>query len=99
MKGYEKGKKVVCIYSHSQGVTRKGQVYVILGIMQCKCGRILLDLGVKNTLLNMQCSDCEKIFESETWWQSAHRFTLLEETEFKQVTYTKIIEEIPMGVN
>lgn len=99
MKKFEVGMKVLCIKNHSSGrYCKRGIEYTIDKIRTCNGNRY--DFVLKElVLLPGECSQCSmcKIIDENNMWLAAELFIPAE--EFKQVTYTKIIEEIPMGVN
>lgn len=99
MKKFEVGMKVLCVKDHSQEAVKKGQEYRVLGIKENKCcGSIVLDVGViaASTHTKCTCGNREKS-EDGVWWINNTLFVPIE--EFQQITYTKIIEQIPIGVN
>lgn len=82
--GFYIGQKVVCVKSHSQGVTREGVMYVVNGVKKCAiCGNPQIDVGVPATASQWMCgpeAGCGHVSPTHgIWWQGAHRFRPLDE--------------------
>lgn len=94
------GQAVVSIKSHSLGLHKKGQKFIVTGI-QKKCCTWTISIGVMNDVTYSNCSRCGAIYERGTKevYFNAGSFAPIEEQEFKQVTFEKILEEIPVGAN
>lgn len=79
---------------------KKGDVFTVLGIKECRCGRIALDVGFSTPCVPgydnvSECHDCGHKVKTQTWWLRSTLFVPIDETEFKQIEYTKILEQIP----
>lgn len=102
MSEYKVGGKVVAIRNHSEGYFKSGQVYAVLGIGESECcGTLTLNIGVPSSLYGMSCIKCGGYYkEGDPYaWFLASSFVPVDDMSLKQVTYTKIIEEIPVGAN
>ena len=70
--------KVICIKQHSQGILVVGRVYEVYNIRTCYCGLGWFDVGL-TTKIGVECTRCNKILYTTTWWIDSHKFALLEE--------------------
>lgn len=107
MKGFEVGKRVRAKFDF-YGVggdvkITKGAILIIDELKNCKCGRLLISWGY--ACYASQCNFCNKIYKG-VWFVDHCCFDPLDDDEieiqsdtFKQVTFTKIIENVPAGVN
>lgn len=100
MTEFKVGGKVVAIEDHRQGIFKKGEIFELLGIQKssCKCDFLSLDIGISKTKKTQSCYACGGIWKNKTnaWWVSSLLFVPIE--DFRQITYTKILETIPIGV-
>lgn len=102
MSRFEVGMKIIALADHHQGAFKKGDIFIVRSISRstCSCGRERLDVGVILTTTVLVCAICgSNVTCGNIWWFLSSRFAPLEGGEFKQVTYTKIIEELPVGAN
>ena len=69
------GDRVVCIKTHSQGVTVKGAEYIVKGTMECVCGALNINVGIHSRGTHLQCAQCLHVRPSDgTFWQGARNF-------------------------
>lgn len=79
-------------------IIEKGSILPVFEVRECDCGTISLDLGFTSRKAkdpNTQCYVCKAIEKTRVWYLAAKYFVPIEEQEFKQVEYTKILEQIP----
>ena len=65
------GQPIVYIQTHSQGIVKKGQEFVIKGIKSCKCNDINLDIGIlapSNALYATSCECGNRIIDKIHWF-------------------------------
>jgi hypothetical protein len=104
MAEFKVGGKVICVKDHSQGWVKKGQVYECKDMRpsQCECNDLELDVGLTKPGGYLkgyaQCIDCHTVFIDQTkaGWFSSSLFLPLD--DFKEVTFEKIKEHVPVGV-
>lgn len=107
MKGFEVGKRVRSkqdLHTIAGNVVlAKGSVVLITDIHECACGVVALSWGDKGPSRHIKC-DYE--FPNNETYYDLRFFEVIEDDEikiksdtFKQVTFTKIIENVPSGVN
>ena len=100
MAEFKVGGKVVCVKDHSEKLVKTGIVYPVNYIHKCSCGALSLDVGIEYDLNPdfeygvTQCH-CGKIDESPRPLFDSCLFLPLD--DFQQVTYTKILEQVPVG--
>jgi hypothetical protein len=83
------GQKVVCIKAGPiiliPGVLHPplilGAIYTILGIRNCPCGNVVVDVGLSSEYQTLEmCSKCGRIEQpTPIWWVGAKRFAPVEE--------------------
>jgi|GEM_PF-5748063 hypothetical protein len=78
---------------------RKGSEYMIQAITKCKCGGTFFNVGISSssffTKTGTTFTCCGEETSDGIWWFAARRFTkkkTLQATEFKEVSYSKVIE-------
>lgn len=91
------GQEIVCIQTHSQGVVKRGQTFVIRGLRPstCKCKEVEIDVGVisPNGYRACRCYVCNNVFDEppySTWWFSETRFAPL---EYNQEAIDELVKE------
>lgn len=95
---FEVGKKVICIKEHSSGVIKKGDLFELLGMKKhkCKCGVLVLDVGIETTSPFERCSDCGDIRlalnENEHWFR-AKLFAPYDDS-LSEITVEELIGEL-----
>ncbi|KAA2242837.1 hypothetical protein F0L74_09925 [Chitinophaga agrisoli] len=102
MSEYKVGGKVIAIQDHSCGRFKKGKVYPILGLKSAPCCQMpLIDIGIPQTRSGMECTACGGFYgdNDQNMWFQRKAFVPLDQIESPQVTYTKIIEQLPVGAN
>lgn len=74
---FEVGKEVICIKTHDEGVFKKGDEFLLLGIRKSCCG-IELDVGKEKYSHTdfIHCIECDSIrsLNGSVWWFSSSRF-------------------------
>ena len=91
---YKIGQQVVCVKTHSMGVTVEGQVYEVKGLHLCTCGYLSLDVGIKGKSTSPVLCHCGKLeYLGTVWLQGAKRFRPLDDL------YNTEIEELMNEVN
>ena len=73
------GQPIVCIQSHSRGIIKKGQEFVIKGIKQTCCS-IQINVGKQAKCDTDECSSCNKITRNmdNIWWLKETLFAPLD---------------------
>ncbi len=102
MSKFEVGKKVIAIKDHPQNRFKKGDVFTLKGISTLSCrSSLALDIGMTLPGELVLCAACGEVYniQTSTFWFLAMRFIPLEEEELKQITFTKIVEQFPIGAN
>lgn len=81
------GQKVVCVKTHSHGVTRKGVMYVVNAITTCVCGETLVDVGViiDGPRPGGTICRCSHVTYGMVWWQYACNFRPTADVLFEQL--------------
>lgn len=80
----------------------KGKTYVILGIKECECGAIKLDIGLKVNIVKGSevCFKClTKTTQFNIHWVASTRFIPIDYNKLKTVSFKKIVKKYPIGVN
>lgn len=103
MAEFKVGRKVICVdasmtHSDIPNPLRKNKIYEVFGISNSACcGVLLLDIGLINQHASLNfCWHCKALLRAQrTWWLRASRFIPLD--DFKEVTFTKINEEVPVS--
>lgn len=110
MPQFKIGGKIVAIYNGSvtnavgQTVSiKKGDEHTVYGIRKCECGLVALDIGVVSVepsgYTAVSLCECKRKTETRIWWINSVFFIPIDEAEFMQVEYTKVIDEMPVGAN
>lgn len=90
------GQRVVAISDHSQGAFKKGDEFTIGSIVKTCC-KWCVTIGIKANYTIRQCSVCKQEYLAEQQWLfNADMFVPLEEKEFKNITFEKLIEAEPI---
>lgn len=104
MSEFKVGGKVICVKDHSEGVVKKGEIFTLLNIQpsNCKCNNWELDIGIRvekrQYFYKVGCSDCCTIFDDDRTniaWLSSSIFLPLD--DFKEVSFQKLLEQMPVG--
>ena len=76
------GQEIVAIRSHSKGVFKRGDIFLVLGVSvpPCKCFDFLVDIGREATFKQMHCSKCDGVFEHNDtiYWFANENFVPIE---------------------
>lgn len=102
MAEYKVGGKVVAIGDHPQGRFKKGDIFTVLGIDKSECCHTtVLNVGITIGECVMICQSCGGRHHHGSFhcWYRYSWFIPLEDAADKQITYTKIIEDIPVFAN
>ncbi len=69
------GQKVICVKARLNIPIKEGKIYTIIGIYECSCGRIKLDIGETVGMISMgtRC-DCGKCIFTFIWHFDSCRF-------------------------
>jgi hypothetical protein len=88
------GQEIVCIKTHPEGLVKKGEIYVIQKLSQCKCC-ILIDVGVI-TNQGCQCQECNTIVSEYDNYFYESRFAPLEynQDEINKLLENTLVEKI-----
>lgn len=76
------GQDIVCVKTHSRGVVKEGNVYTIKSLKdsECKCGGVLIHVGVSATTKNSECIKCGHFSPNNgQWWLKEFLFSPLDE--------------------
>ncbi len=88
------GQEIVCVKSHSQGIIKKGEIYVIKGLQspKCKCNYISIDVGVLGSSHYAECNTCKVSYTKNPfiWWLHEDNFAPI---EYNQDAINKLLEE------
>ena len=103
MAEFKVGGKVVCVDDKPKRSTKplpvsKNRIYSIIGISYSPCcNDMLLDLGFTSEVKKVNCNSCQSVYarKDNIYWMLSFRFLPLD--DFQQVTYTKILETVPIG--
>jgi hypothetical protein len=87
MANFKIGQKVVCVRTHSAGLIKKGIIYIIETIVQCPCGKTVLNIGTNN---HTCCSVCGHSFGgsflcSTLFRPLQHKYNLIKNSELIEV--------------
>lgn len=109
MANFKVGGKVVCLESGTIYVSntcesfeyKKGETYTVTDLRECACGVITLCFGqVKKNNGRPHQIECacgiKRTDGADLVYINSKYFLPVEEQEYKQVTYTKILDEIPV---
>jgi hypothetical protein len=90
------GQEIICVKTHSKGIVKKGQTFVIKSLKKCpcKCADVLIDVGTNSgndpqvgTLVECRVCRTEYFKDTAIWWLHPCLFAPLEYD-------TKAIEEL-----
>lgn len=99
MNGIEVGKQVICIKSHSLGVVKKGEIYMVNAIKKDCCFDFVLDVGIEDNRTSptgyTDCSICNKSTRHDyIWWIAIELFApLMDISELESILNKKQIKE------
>ena len=96
------GQKVVCVKTHSAGVTRAGQVFIVRAVMICTCGHVTIDVGSVSYCSQTLCALCHRTYDSgDRWPEAASRFRPIEDltTSLAETEVKRQVIERPDHVN
>jgi hypothetical protein len=102
MTEYKVGGKVVAIANHPDGFFKEGDSFNIDGIENTECcNTLVLNIGIKQNGTRMLCGNCDGTHHKGNlyMWFRATWFVPFEESGPVPITYTKIIEGIPIFAN
>lgn len=72
------GQEIVCVKSHSKGVVKIGQIFIIRGLMQGCCG-VKIDVGIIPPCGTMFCRHCNYHYTTNgKHWFTERLFSPLE---------------------
>lgn len=92
---FDIGMRVVCVKDHSKGIVRQGQIFTIWGIDSCRCGMILLDIGIRMANSRRVCSCGHEASVGNIIDLDARLFAPLQQTpEISALTVDELIEEL-----
>lgn len=94
------GQRVVAISNHEQSAFRKHNLFYVTSIKKgrCKCAEWIITIGILTPFPFGRCNNCDIIWGSEPEWEFASsRFAPADQMQI--VTYSKMLEEVPMCVN
>ena len=79
------GQEVVCVKSHSQGIVKAGELYIIKDLKLCaSCKTLDIDVGIINPTTHTGCF-CGKTFKSKASWFNYSLFKPLDELYNKEL--------------
>jgi len=93
---YEIGQKIVCVKTHSQGVVKEGQLFVVKNLRLCvNCKVLDIDVGIRLES-RMACS-CGCVTFCQAWWLHHFLFKPLDELFNEEIAelMTEINEKAP----
>jgi len=94
------GQRIVAVKSHSQGVFKKGDEFILKAITQrpCGCSGLYLDIGIRSGRRIGACNKCGNVYESMEWWFCESSFSPLDytEEEINEVNINELIEELEL---
>jgi hypothetical protein len=97
------GQKVIATKDHSNKRYLKGQIFTVHDIMKKSCGCSGYVIRIGNIVGNGFGTDCitcgKSISDSGALWFNSKSFAPIQEQEFKQTTYSKVLEEVSMCDN
>lgn len=93
------GQKVVALTTCKDNFRIKGKIYVVKELIQRTCcNSWLIDIGdIFPYKHNGKCGSCGALNKKENnniYWHLSTRFAPIQEQEFKQTTYSKVLEEV-----
>lgn len=87
------GQRVVAITSHSQGVIKKGEEFIIRANKKFDCcGIWCVDIGQQPTTVLLDCNCGQTHHQDKVRWFGASLFVPIHEN-FQSITLEKILEE------
>lgn len=75
------GQEIICIKSHSCGIIKRGQTFIIKGLSssRCKCSYILIDIGIVSKTGVGECTNCNQVYrQDDIWWLREELFSPLD---------------------
>lgn len=95
------GQEVVCVLDHSQGLFKKGQEFVVFGVM-LGCCEWEVNIGIKNrrsigSITLCGCCGKSSYWTDDIWWLSSSCFA--PKDQFKAISFTKVMETELTSVN
>lgn len=92
------GQKIICVKTHSWGVVKKGQVFIIKGLSEsiCTCYAVLIHVGLTIETTSRACGMCGIVgtFTDNTYWLGEVLFAPIKDEEIGNTTTEEILEEI-----
>ena len=77
---FELGQKIVCVKSHSEGVVKEGEIYIVKDLRLCsKCKDLDIDVGIKTNLPLGQCCCNHAAFTNGIHWLAHDLFRPLDD--------------------
>ena len=94
---FKVGQKVIAIANSNSGVTfKKGEIYTVLGLYSCRCGKWSIDIGFKIKRGDgTACSDCgnQNINYGNEWLCTSKKFAPLPEQR-ERINYVAVSETL-----
>ncbi len=94
------GEKIVCVRSHSARAVIKGQIYTIIGLMECPgCKKVMFDVGVIAHFMVWYCGGPRggcgvEINPHGIWWLDAILFApIAYNSATEELANKEIVEE------
>lgn len=106
---FKVGQEVVCVKTHSQGVVKEGEIYVVKDMKIDCCKELSLDVGVSSKKIDAhltigqicRCADCgrQKVHDG-IWWLAHDLFKPLDELYNEELTeeLTEIFSKQPFEI-
>jgi hypothetical protein len=74
------GQEIVCVKTHSERLVKKDELHTILGLKQCKCGAIKIDVDIEACCyIDFSCCGIEYENHENIMWFSETLFRPLDE--------------------
>lgn len=90
------GQQVICIDStNTEGIVQN-QIYTIINIIKCECGRELLEIKESTSSKRTACKICLSLYTSGYYKTS--RFAPIQ-SQYTKISYSKILEQVEMCEN
>ena len=88
------GQKVVAIFTHTQGLFIKGQIFTVKNIFlsKCKCKAWSITIGLYSNNPLKECAYCHTVWSNDFSF-IAERFAPLQELVFPSLTMSRVIEK------
>lgn len=94
MSNFRVGQRVICIKSHSMGIFKKGQIFVVASINNTPCCNALgLDVSIHTNHENIICT-CGAEYKNDNHW-GAELFRPID--ELSNITYDEVMQWIESG--